>query len=190
MKPIYRQHVQEALDRLLPAAFPGFASVPLKLSKEERKLATLFAGSRLYARSVPEGTLFIHLIPHNRQERLQAEVGWSVSGRFPAALTSHGPLTQPADEKAEPSWLIDFSLLYHRKHGLGFLGWDVWKPSVDVEHPDYMRTFMREDLEPVSEEQARQRAEAAVKAALVDLRDVALPYLEEWVESRRTRSEA
>jgi hypothetical protein len=54
MKSIYRKHVEEALDRLLPDALPGFVPVPLKLSKEERKEATLFAGSRLYARAVPE----------------------------------------------------------------------------------------------------------------------------------------
>jgi hypothetical protein len=185
MKPIYRQHVQDALDRLLPAALPGFAHVPLKLSKEERKQATLFAGSRLYARTGPGGTLFIHLIPHARQEQLLAEVGWSVSGRFPAALTSHGPLKKPADEKAEPSWLIDFGELYHRRHGLGFLGWHVWKPSVEADHPDFTRIFVQEDLLPVSEEQARARAEAAVRAALADLREVALPYLEEWVRFRQ-----
>jgi hypothetical protein len=185
MKPIYRKHVEETLDRLLPDALPGFVQAPLKLSKEERKAATLFAGSRLYTRALPEGTQFIHLIPHNRQERLQAEVGWSLSGRFPAALTSHGPLKKPADEKAEPSWLIDFGELYHRKHGLGFLGWDVWQPSVDIDDPDYMKVFMREDLAPVSDEQARVRAEAAVQAALADLREVALPYLEDWAHSRR-----
>jgi hypothetical protein len=185
MKSIYRKHVEEALDRLLPDALPGFVPVPLKLSKEERKEATLFTGSRLYARAVPEGTQFIHLIPHSRQERLQAEVGWSVSGRFPAALTSHGPLHKPADEKAEPSWLIDFGEIYHRRHGMGFLGWDVWQPSVDIDHPDYMKVFMREDLAPVSDEQARTRAAAAVAEALTDLRDVALPYLEDWARSRR-----
>jgi len=187
MKPIYRKHVEETLDRMLPAALPGFVQIPLKLSKEERKAATLFAGSRLYARSLPEGTQFIHLIPHSRQERLQAEVGWSVSGRFPAALTSHGPLTKPADEKAEPAWLIDFGELYHRKHGQGFLGWDVWQPSVGIDDPNYMKVFMQEDLAPVSEEQARARAEAAVKAALADLHDVAFPYLENWAQARRGR---
>jgi hypothetical protein len=187
MKPIYRKHVQEALDRLLPAALPGFAHVPLKLSKEERKQATLFAGSRLFARSVPEGTQFIHLIPHRRQERLLAEVGWSVSGRFPAALTSQGPVKQPADEKAEPSWLIDFGELYHRRHRLGFLGWHVWKPSVEAEHPDYVKIFAQEDLAPVSEDEARARAEAAVTSAVADLGDVAVPYLEDWARSRRGR---
>jgi hypothetical protein len=184
MKPIYRKHVEEALDRLLPATLPGFVHVPLNLSKEERREATLFPSGRLYARTVPEGTLFIHLIPHNRQERLQAEVGWSVSGQFPVAA-SHGPLHKPADETAEPSWLIDFGELYHRKHGLGFLGWDVWQPSVDIDDPDYMKVFMREDLAPVSDEQARTRAAAAVAEALTDLRDVALPYLEDWARSRR-----
>ena len=187
MKTIYREHVQDALDRLLPAALPGFVHVPLKLSKEERKTATLFAGSRLYARSVPEGTQFIHLIPHRRQEQLLAEVGWSESGRFPAALTSHGPLKKPADEKAEPSWLIDFGALYHRRHGRGFLGWHVWKPSVDADHPDFVKVFMQEDLAPVSEDEARARAEAAVTSAVADLRDVALPYLEDWARSRRGR---
>ena len=169
----------------MPPALPGFVHTPLKLNKEERKAATLFAGSRLYARAQKEGTLFVHFIPHNRQERLQAEVGWSVSGRFPAALTSHGPLTKPADELTEPSWLIDFGELYHRKHGLGFLGWDVWKPSVEGDHPDYMKIFVQEDLAPVSEEQARARAEAAARAALADVREVALPYLEGWVRRRR-----
>ena len=190
MKPIYRQHVHEALDRMVPAALPGFDHVPLKLSKEERKQATLFTGSRLYARVVPEGTLFIHFIPHSRQDNLEAEVGWSVSGRFPAVLTSHPPLKKPVDEKAEPSWLIPFALLYHRKHGLGFLGWDVWQPSVSTDHPDYMKIFVQEDLAPVSDEQAHAKAEAVVKAALVDVQGVALPYLEDWVQSRRTRSEA
>ena len=185
MKPIYRNQLQEALDRLLPAALPGFVPVPLKLSKEERKAATLFAGSRLFARSVPEGTQFIHLIPHSRQERFQAEVGWSVSGRFPAALTSHGPLKKPADEKAEPEWLIDFGELYHRRHGLGFLGWHVWKPSVEADHPDFLQVFMREDLAPVSEEEARARVEAAVAASLADLSEVALPYLDQWAQARR-----
>ena len=125
MKAIYRRHVQAVLDTQLPARFPGYTVRPIKLSKLERKGATLFTGSRLYSRSVPEGTLFIHVIPHRRQEQLLAEVGWSVSDRFPIELSSHGPLTEPANELHEPEWLIDFGTLYHRRHGLGHTPWEV-----------------------------------------------------------------
>ena len=100
-------------------------------------------------------------------------------------FTAEPNLDDSWHDAPEPSWLIDFGELYHRRHGMGFLGWDVWQPSVDIDHPDYMKVFMREDLAPVSDEQARTRAAAAVAEALTDLRDVALPYLEDWARSRR-----
>ena len=186
MKSIYRRHVQEVLDRQLPSTFPAYAVQPIKLSKLERKGATLFTGSRLYSRTVPEGTLFIHLIPHSRQERLQAEVGWSATDRFPIELSSQGPLTKPANELLEPEWLIDFGELYHRKYGLGFLGWNVWECSARPEDPNFVQIFMEEDLALVTEDQAREKAEAAVAACLSDLRDVAIPYLEEWIKTRKS----
>ena len=185
MKAIYRRHVQTALDSQLPAKLPGYVVRPIKLSKLERKGATLFTGSRLYSRPVPEGTLFIHVIPHRRQEQLLAEVGWSVSDRFPIELSSHGPLTEPANELDEPEWLIDFGTLYHRKYGLGHHPWDVWKCSVDAADPSFIKIFMEEDAMLVTEDQAKARAEAAVMACLKDLEDVAIPYLNQWIESRR-----
>lgn len=187
MKSIYRRHVHEVLDSQLPSAFPGYVVRPIKLSKLERKAATLFPGSRLYSRAVPEGTLFIHLIPHRRQERLQAEIGWSVTDRFPIELSSSGPLTKPASELLEPEWLIDFGELYHRKYSLGFLGWDVWTCSVSADDPNFLKVFMEEDLVLITEDQARAKAEAAVAACLSDLRDVAIPYLDGWIKTRRSR---
>ena len=186
MKAIYREHVRAALDRELPLRCVGFAPFTLKLSKAERKDATLFTGSCLYARDVPEGRQFLHFIPHRRQEELLAEVGWSVSGKFPVALTSHGPLKEPVDEMLEPDWLIDFGTLYHRKYALGFFGWEVWRCSVSFEHPDFMKIFMAEDLLPVSADLAKHRADRAVAACIKDVQDVAVPYLERW---RRCRAE-
>jgi hypothetical protein len=180
VKPIYRAHVKAALDREVPRRFAGFAPLTLKLTKEERKQATLFAGSCLYGRDTPEGRQFLHFIPHRRQEQLLAEVGWSVSGQFPIALSSHGPLEKPADEMPEPEWLIDFGSLYHRKHGRGFTGWDVWTCSASFDHPDFLKIFAAEDLLPVSDQQAHDLANAAVAACLDDVNDVALPYLDQW----------
>jgi hypothetical protein len=185
MKSIYRRHVHEVLDSRLPSALPGYVLQPLKLSKLERKAATLFPGSRLYSRALSEGTLFIHMIPHRRQERIQAEVGWSASDRFPIELSSTHPLTKAANELSEPEWLIDFSELYHRKYGLGFLGWPVWECSVSADDPNFLQVFMEEDLALVTEDRARERAEAAVGAFLKDLQDVAIPYLNEWIQSGR-----
>jgi hypothetical protein len=185
MKAIYRRHVHAALDSQLPAKLPGYVLRPLKLSKLERRGATLFTGSRLYSRSMPEGTLFIHLIPHRRQEYLLAEVGWSVSDRFPIELSSHGPFTEPANELDEGEWLIDFETLYHRKYQLGHHPWAVWKCSVDYDDPNFIKIFMEEDALLVTEDQARERAESAVAACLKDLEDVAIPYLNEWIEYRR-----
>jgi hypothetical protein len=185
MKAIYRRHMQAELDRQLPARFPGYVVRPIKLSKLELKAATLFTGSRLYSRSVPEGTLFIHTIPHRRQEQLLAEVGWSASDRFPVELSSHDPLTKPANELDEPDWLIDFGTLYHRRYALGHSSWNVWKCSVDAADPSFIKTFMEEDAMLVTEDQARDRAAAAVASCLNDLEDVAIPYLNEWIESRR-----
>src|SRR5215218_5398011 len=124
MKAIYRRHVHAALDRQLGDILPGYVVRPLKPSKEERKTAILFPGSRLYCRVVSEGGLFVHLIPHRRQEKLLAEVGWSVRARFPVELSSDGPMTRPVDEMPEMEWLIDFGEIYHRKYKLGHLGWD------------------------------------------------------------------
>ena len=184
MKAIYRRHVHAALDSQLPARLSGYVVRPLKPSKLERKAATLFTGSRLYSRSLPEGTLFIHIVPHRRQEQLLAEVGWSVSDRFPIELSSHGPLTKPANELDEAEWLIDFGTLYHRRYGLSHPSWDVWKCSVDAAEPSFIKIFMEEDALLVTEDQARARAEAAVTTCLKDLEDVAIPYLNEWIESR------
>lgn len=186
MKSIYRRHVHEVLDSQLPSTFPGYVVRPIKLSKLERKAATLFPGSRLYSRTVPEGTLFIHVIPHRRQERFQAEVGWSATDRFPIELSSHDPITKPANELLEPEWLIDFGTLYHRKYRLGFLGWNVWTCSVSADDPAFLQIFMEEDLLLVTEDQARASAETAVAACLKDLLDVAIPYLDDWVRARRT----
>jgi hypothetical protein len=184
MKSIYRRHLGEVFDSHVADLLPGYVGTSLELTAKERKAATLFPGSRLYSCDVSAGTLFIHLIPHRRQEKLLAEVGWSVSGRFPIELSSHGPTTEPADEFTEPEWLIDFGELYHRKYKLGHLGWDVWTCSASIEDPDYLKVFVEEDLAPVTEDQARQRAEVAVAACARDLRDVALPYLDEWIKSR------
>src|SRR4051794_17241694 len=112
MKAIYRRYVTAALDREVPRLLPGFARFAPKLTAAERKDATLFPGSSLFSRATPEVRLFIHFSPHLTQEGLQSEVGKSPSGRCPVALSSHGPLTQPADELLEPEWLIDFETLY------------------------------------------------------------------------------
>jgi len=190
MKRIYRRHVQAALDRQVPAALPGYALLPVRLSHAERAQATLFAGSRLYRRLLPEGwATFIHFIPHQTQEDLLVEVGWSLSGAFPHALSSHGPARDPADERLEEAWLIPFGLLYHRRYGRGFVGWEVWTCSVSPDHPDFQTIFMLEDLAPVSDEQAQARAESAVRACLADVSDVAVPYLEAWVRFRRGLAE-
>lgn len=184
MKPIYRRYFPDIVNQQLAAALPGYTYTPLKLSRDERRKATLFSGSRLYSRIVPQGTLFIHFIPDMRQERFLAEVGWSSTGRFPVALSSHGPLKQPENELAEPEWLIDFGQLYHRKHHLGQLGWDVLRCSVAYDHPDFRRIFIEEDLAPVSEDQACDRVTRAVRACVADLQDVAVPYLDSWLRIR------
>ena len=188
MKAIYRRHLHATLDNQLPARLHGYVLRPLKLSKLERRAATLFTGSRLYSRSMPEGTLFIHLIPHRRQEQLLAEIGWSISDRFPIELSSHGPLTNPANELDEAEWLIDFGTLYHRRYHLGHPPWEVWKCSVDAADPSYVKVFMEEDAMLVTEDEARARAEAALATCLNDLENVAIPYLNEWIESRRRTS--
>jgi hypothetical protein len=182
VKPIYRTHVASALDRDVPRLL-GYQRFPLTLTKAERKDATLFPGSCVYSRDTPKGLLFIHVIPHRRQEELLAEVGWSRAGRFPVALSSHGPLTTPADEMLEPEWLIDFGSLYHRKHGRGFFGWAVWRCSVDFDHPDFTKIFMTEDRMPVSDDEAKRRADQAVTACINDLQEVAVPYLDRRVSS-------
>jgi len=184
MKAIYLRQLQEVLDRALPDALPGFARSALRLSKTEREGATLFQGSRLYARTVNAGTQFIFLIPYSHRERFKAEVGWSTTGRFPAALTSHGPSQLPANELVMDEWLADFSDLYHRNRGLGHLGWDVWRCSVASDHPDFNRAFIAENMAAVSDEEARARAESAVRECVTDLQAIALPYLDEWARYR------
>ena len=42
MKSIYRRHVHAVLDSQLPGTFPSYVVRPIKLSKLERKAATLF----------------------------------------------------------------------------------------------------------------------------------------------------
>jgi len=58
------------------------------------------------------------------------------------------------------------------------------KCSVDAAEPSFIKIFMEEDAMLVTEDQARARAEAAVTTCLKDLEDVAIPYLNEWIESR------
>ena len=190
MKPIYVRHVHEALDRLLPEALPGYVHWPLKLEKEERRQATLFPGSRLYGRSSPSGAVFLHFIPHRRQEDLIAEVGWSTSGRFPVALSSRVPKARPEDEFLEQDWLIDFGELFHRRYGRGHVGWEVWSCSVGIEHPDFQKIFVQEDLASVTEEEARARADRAITTCLKDIQDVAVPYLNRWLEGQRGKQGA
>ena len=187
MKPIYLAAVHRTLDLRLPEVFPEFAPMTLKLSRAERERATLFPGSRLSSCLLPIGRTFMHFIPHRRQERLLAEVGWSETGRFPIELSSHGSLRNPVNEFEQSEWLIDLAELYHRKHNAPHLGWDVWKCSVSIEHPDFMKIFMKEDLEPVSDSEATVRAEAAVSACFATLKDVAIPYLAQWVQLRSER---
>jgi hypothetical protein len=61
----------------------------------------------------------------------------------------------------------------------------VWKCSVDAGDPSFIKVFMEEDAMLVTEDQGRARAEAAVATCLKDLEDVAIPYLNEWIEGRR-----
>ena len=184
MKQIYRRCLVEALDAEVPRALPRYDPWPLKLSKQQRKGATLFSGSRLYGQPWPVGTTFIHLIPHRRQEAFLAEVGWSISGRFPAHLSSHGAATVPRNEFDEDDWLIDFQTLHHRARGAAHLGWPVWECSVPFDHPDFRRTFVEEDLAPVTEDEARVRTRRAVQRCLPELVAIAIPYLERWLDRR------
>ncbi len=181
MKQIYRRYLAEALDAQIPRALPGYEAWPLKLSKEQRKAATLFPGSRLFGHRWPGGITFIHLIPHRRQEDLLAEVGWSVSGRFPAHLSSHFPINEPQNEFGEDDWLIDFQTLHHRARRTAHLGWPVWQCSVPFDHAEFRRLFVLEDLTPVTEDQARSRTRQAVDTCIPDLAAIAIPYLDRWL---------
>lgn len=178
MKPIYREHLKPELARRIPATFPGFQEMPLRLTKQERKGAVLFPGSQLFACAKPGLTWFLHFIPHQRQERFMAEVGWSVRNRFPIELSSHGPIEAVKDEFLKEEWLVDFGTIYHRHHGRGHLGWDVWTCSASTRDPNFMQIFMAEDALPVTTEGALSRVSSAIDRCISDLTEVALPYLE------------
>ena len=188
MKQIYRRFLAEALDAQVPRLLPGYEPWPLKLSEEARKNALLFPGSRLFGRRWAEGSTFVHVIPHRRQEDLLAEVGWSISGRFPAHLSSHGPVTEPRNEFDEDDWLVSFQTLHHRARGVAHLGWPVWECSVPFDHPEFRQTFVEEDLAPVTEDQARVRTKRAVERCLSELVTIAITYIEQWLDHRRAGS--
>ncbi len=62
---------------------------------------------------------------------------------------------------------------------------DPTQCSVDPADPNFVKIFIEEDAMLVTEDQARVRAEAAVTTCLKDPEDVAIPYLNQWIESRR-----
>lgn len=186
MKAIYRKHVHEQFDGAMALRLPEFAPFVLRLTKEQRKEATLFAGSRIYRRVVAEGLhLFIHVIPHRTQEEFLLEVGWSTLGRFPHQLTSNGIPTADGTEMERQEWLIDFGGIFHRRFGRSHLGWEVWRCSVAIDDPNYIQTFIREDLAPVSDSQARERVQSAVTQCIDDIEAVVLPYFDEMLRRKQ-----
>src|SRR5688572_8846848 len=165
-----------------------FKLLEARPTKEERKRSTLFRGSRLFHSLTPSNyELFVYIIPHQRQERFMAEVGWSETGRFPWELSSQGRAPSAPNEFEAREWLIPFGDLYHRAVGRAHIGWDVWSPQVDINDPDYAKKFLLEDAVVVTKEEAQRRVEGAAHTAARDLQEVALPYLAQKMSRSHTR---
>lgn len=205
MKAIYGKHVRGELDSQMAQHFPEFEPLSLRLSKEQRKQVTLFPGSRLYRCAVGKHLhLFIHMIPHQRQERFMLEVGWSTRGRFPHELSSTTTFIKPGrDELDEDEYLVDFNELYHRKYHHGFLGWDVWTCSLEFPTLDLSRAndlkykeayqaqiqawkavFVEEDARAITEAEAHDRARRAVLQCIKDIKDIVAPYFRDLIQRK------
>jgi hypothetical protein len=181
MKSIYRKHLRDRFDVAMAMHFPEFAPLKLLLTKDQRREAVLFPGGRVYRRVVTNNVhVFINLIPHQSQEEFLLEVGWSTLGRFPYELTSTGIAIADGSEMEKSEWLTDFGSVFYRRFGRSHLGWEVWSCSVGADAPNFMQTFIQEDLAPVTEEQAISRVERAVAQCMTDIKDVVLPYFAEW----------
>jgi hypothetical protein len=77
---------------------------------------------------------------------------------------------------------VPFASLFDLKYGRPHAFFDVWRCSVDIDHPEFLERFAAEDAAPVSDEQAAAGAQEAVAQAIREIEDVVLPYLVERVE--------
>lgn len=68
--------------------------------------------------------------------------------------------------------------------------WKFWEPKASLfdDRPAWRAEFMAEEMRHVSDEEARQRVEAAVDKAMIDIKRLALPWFEkklDWYQKNR-----
>ncbi len=183
MKKIYRQALQVEFEKEMKEQLNLFSQFKLKLTKEQKSETVIFAGSEIYAYQFHEHlTFFLHMIPRQTQEGFLLEFGWSVNGVFPHKLTRQIGPKLTGEEMASNDMLLDYGVLHHKKYNQGFLDWKVWEPSVPRGHPQWREIFIKEDLLPVSEEQAQERVKKPVAQCIKAIKDDVIPYFNEYLK--------
>jgi hypothetical protein len=192
MKAVYFKQVAAILDERVPQQLPGFEPFKLQLAKDERTTSNVERTDRVFRRRVREGLdLFLVFCPHPRQEELYVDLAWSTRGRFPFDLQRPSLLLKSGrGEFDREEAIFGGDQFFPRERGKSHLGWAVWRCSVGVDDPSYMQVFIQEDLAPVSEAQARSRAESAVMQGLADIKTWVLPYFDELISYKQPMAQA
>lgn len=192
MKAVYFKQVDVALHEQVPRQLPGFEPFRLRLSKDQRSTSNVERSDRIFRRSAQDGLgLFLVFCPHPRQEELYVDLAWSTKGRFPFDLQRPSLLLRAGRAELDcDEAIFGGDQFFPRETGKSHLGWPVWRCSVDIDDPSYMQAFLQEDMAPVSERQARDRAESAVTQSLADIKARVLPYFDELIRRKRSAAEA
>ena len=188
MKTIYFKQIDALLHNLVPRELAGFE--PYRLRRSSRAPCNIERTDRIFRRTVRDGfDLFIVFCPNPRQEELYVDLAWSTKGRFPCDIQRPSVILSPGrTELCQEEAFFGCDQLFTRETGKSHTGWAVWRCSVDINDPNFRRVFVQEDMAPVTDEQAHNRAESAVSQCLADIKVILMPYFDELVQRKLLES--
>lgn len=174
MRKEYGKVLRDRFTRNMRARLPHFD--PIKIES-----AYVFPGERLF-RWVPEDALhcFVILVPsHKNTDEFTIELGWSTRGRFPERGRPAGIASPERAEFGEDEFTCRMGDLWANE--------DVWWQITEFDplNPESQLQYILASTKPICAEEAQAAVEPKVEDAFEKLVDHGIPYLEEFVRSRR-----
>jgi hypothetical protein len=81
---VYAKAVRAEFERQMARHLPAFEPLRLRLTKEQRKNATVSPGELIFRwRATEQLHCFVSILPDPRNDRFMIQAGWSTQGWFP-----------------------------------------------------------------------------------------------------------
>lgn len=184
MRDCYHKFWKIVLLDIVPSTMPHF-SFKETASTRNSGHAPSSPPVRFVSTPVDKLTFTIEFAAPGKQDRFEANCAWSEVGRVGGSESSwkhEGLLSESTF--AIPSVKTSLQSLSEE---LGdkprVFSWHFWEPSVSSEDQSaWQAEFIAEEARVVGDAEARQRVEAAVRAAVVDLNRCAVPWFQRKVD--------